>query len=372
MKPVIAYLDMTTAYGRGLDACWNGLLGGQHALSSVARFDTRHHRTNWAGIVDDLDPDAETSLCMQMLAPILDAARPHVGSDTVVVLGCTNGEIDLLERAVLGGSCSPRESRFAVFLEKIERNLGVAPGGLVVSAACTSGAAALAQAAALVQAGVCSSSLVVCCDCVSEFVFAGFSSLMALSPGTAHPFDAERSGLTVGEAAACVLVCDAPYAKARDLEPLAELAGWGLTNDANHMTGPSRDGRGLAEAIGTALAAAGAEPEDIVSICAHGTGTPYNDAMEMKALRRAFTDIARPTYSVKGAIGHTMGPAGLVEVGIGIRAQRECLAPPTVGCRRVDPEAEGWVAPVAQKTKAGPVLSTNAGFGGINAAVVLR
>ncbi len=372
MNPVVAHVDMTTAYGRGLDACWKGLLDGRHALSPVTRFDTSHHRTRWAGTVDTLDPDAETTLCMQMLTPLLDTVRPHLDPETVVVLGCTNGEIDLLQRAVFGNDGTAQQSRFTVFLEKIERTLGLPPGGTVVSAACASGAAALAQAASIVQSGNRNSALVVCSDCVSEFVFAGFSSLMALAPKTAQPFDAGRSGLTIGEAAVCVLVCNRPYAQARDLEPLAEIAGWGLTNDANHMTGPSRDGGGLAEAIGKALAAAGKPPRAIASICAHGTGTVYNDSMEMKALRRAFSDIPRPTYSVKGAIGHTMGPAGLVEVGIAMRAQRERMAPPTVGCRQVDPEAEGWVAPHSQPTGTGPVLSTNSGFGGINAAVVLR
>jgi 3-oxoacyl-[acyl-carrier-protein] synthase II len=372
VTPVIAHVDMTTAYGRGTGACWQGLLDGQHALSSVTRFDTSHHRTQWAGIVDGLDPAAEPSLCMQMLAPVLATARPHVQPDTAIVLGCTNGEIDLLQRAVLAGKGTPADSRFTAFLEKIEDALGLGPGGTVVSAACASGTAALAQAASLVQSGTRSSALVVCCDCVSEFVFAGFSSLMALTPDTARPFDTDRAGLTIGEAAVCVLVCGEPYARARGLEPLAGIAGWGLTNDANHMTGPSRDGNGLAEAIAKALAAAGEEPEAIASICAHGTGTPYNDSMEMKALQRAFPGGPRPTYSVKGAIGHTMGPAGLLEIGIAIRAQRERIAPPTVGCRHVDPEAEGWVAPHAQPTQAGPVLSMNSGFGGINAAVVLR
>jgi len=372
VRTVIAYIDMVTASGRGLDACWNGLLGGRHALSPVTRFDTSHHRTHWAGIVDGLDPDAEPSLCMQMLTPLIDAARPCVRPDTVVVLGCTNGEIDLLERAVLADKGSPADSRFSAFLEKVEDALGLDPGGMVVSAACASGTAALAQAASLVQSGTCNSSLVVCCDFVSEFVFAGFSSLMALSAETARPFDAERSGLTIGEAAACALVCNEQYAQACSLEPLAELAGWGLSNDANHMTGPSRDGGGLADAIDKAIAAAGEPPEAIVSICAHGTGTPYNDAMETKALRRAFAGVPRPTYSIKGAIGHTMGPAGLVETGIAVKARRERVAPPTIGCRRADPEAEGWVASDAQRTDAGPVLSTNSGFGGINAAVVLR
>jgi 3-oxoacyl-[acyl-carrier-protein] synthase II len=138
------------------------------------------------------------------------------------------------------------------------------------------------------------------------------------------------------------------------------------------MTAPSRDGDGLVRAIGQALALAGAAASDVAAVCAHGTGTVYNDAMEMSAFRRVWPD-PRPVFSIKGGAGHTMGAAGLVEMLVGLRALREGIVPPTVGLRRAAEEDAAWVSPAARPPAAGGVLlSTNSGFGGVNSALALR
>jgi 3-oxoacyl-[acyl-carrier-protein] synthase II len=150
------------------------------------------------------------------------------------------------------------------------------------------------------------------------------------------------------------------------------MAGWGLSTDANHMTGPSRDGSGLGRAIEHALARAGMSPDAIGSISAHGTGTPYNDSMEMKAFRRVFAESARPVYSLKGSIGHTMGAAGLVELAMSLQSLKAGVVPPSANLTRVDPEAEGWVHGTAIPAHdMGAVLSTNSGFGGTNSALIV-
>jgi 3-oxoacyl-[acyl-carrier-protein] synthase II len=214
--------------------------------------------------------------------------------------------------------------------------------------------------------------LVVGCDNVSEFVAAGFASLMALDEDMARPFDRDRRGLSLGEAAAFMLLMSEHRASRENRPVLAEISGWGLTGDANHITGPARDGSGLALALRKALQSAGISSDEVGSISAHGTGTLYNDSMEMKAFRSVFAGKPLPTYSVKGGIGHTMGTAGLVDIIVAIKTLMERVVPPTVNLRQVDPEALGWVASEPQPYDADVTVSTNSGFGGVNCAVVLK
>jgi 3-oxoacyl-[acyl-carrier-protein] synthase II len=257
-------------------------------------------------------------------------------------------------------------------LAKVAALAGTRDAGTLLSAACTSSAAALARAAALIRAGDADCVLVVGCDSVSEFVFAGFSALMALDSVPARPFDRHRAGLNVGEAAAVALVMSEARARREGRPLLGEIAGWGLSDDANHMTGPSRDSAGLIQAITRALAVAGVTAQAIGLIGAHGTGTRYNDEMEMRAFHGVFGDRPVPAYSVKGAIGHTMGAAGLVETLIALRSLKEGLAPPSVNLVEADDDAAGWVAAHPRPVAAKAALVTNAGFGGINTALVLR
>jgi 3-oxoacyl-[acyl-carrier-protein] synthase II len=154
-------------------------------------------------------------------------------------------------------------------------------------------------------------------------------------------------------------------------EPLGSIVGWGMSDDADHMTRPSSESGGRALAISKAISYGGIEKNSIGLISAHGTGTIYNDAMEIKAFRAIF-DYETPVYSIKGAIGHTMGAAGLVETIIALRALRECIVPPTINLRECEENAEGWVSPESRRIDKGKMaLITNAGFGGINAALIL-
>jgi 3-oxoacyl-(acyl-carrier-protein) synthase len=151
---------------------------------------------------------------------------------------------------------------------------------------------------------------------------------------------------------------------------LGSIAGWAASNDASHITRPDTTGGQLARAIRQAMERAGVAPGQVDFISAHGTGTRYNDAMEMAAFQSLFS--ARPVFSVKGALGHTLGAAGLVEILISFRALSEHLVPPTIGLRQPEDCASGWATecpiPLDQSRVA---LTTNSGFGGINAALVL-
>ncbi len=371
MKALIVASDMLTPYGRGTDACWQGIHAGRTAIAAVTRFKTEAFQSRFAGIVPGLTYHGTESLVLQMLTTLFEGAD-DIPRDAKLILATTKGEVDLLEIHVLEKRGTEEDSIVSRLLEKVEKLSGAAGGSMIVSAACTSASSAAGRAAAMIRSGEADCVLVVACDSVTEFIFSGFSSLMALDKVPARPFDRRRAGLTVGEAAAYALVMSEERAKREKRNILGEIAGWGLSDDANHMTGPSRESEGLILAVNKALTSAGIDAGGIGFIGAHGTGTVYNDAMEMRAFHAVFRDAPVPVYSIKGGIGHTMGAAGLVETLIALRALQEGIVPPTVNLEEADPNALGWVSteprPVRKNTMA---LITNAGFSGINSALVL-
>jgi 3-oxoacyl-[acyl-carrier-protein] synthase II len=369
---VVVACDLVSPYGWGVDRCWEGLLSGETAIRPFDRFSTASLRCDKAALVPDLDPRREETLAMQLLRPLIEKSVSLIPPDALLIAATTNGEIDILERSVLDGIPDAAESRFARVADRIQRLCGLSQPGVVVCAACASSSAAVAQGAAMIRDGDRDCVLVVACDNVSEFVAAGFSSLMALDKDVARPFDKDRKGMSLGEAAAWTLLMSDARASREERPVLARISGWGLSSDANHITGPARDGSGLALALRKALESANLSAEEVGSISAHGTGTEYNDLMEMKAFKSVFGARSLPTYSLKGGIGHTMGTAGLADIIIAIRSLWERRVPPTVGLRNVDDEAVGWASPEPRACDGDVTASTNSGFGGINCAVVLR
>jgi 3-oxoacyl-[acyl-carrier-protein] synthase II len=372
MKAVVVESDILTPFGPGIDACWDGLLANRTAISRISRFSTKAFFSECGGIVPGLQYHGEISLVMQMISMLFDRSGTKIPGDAKVMLATTKGEIDLLEKSIITGIGDVAESSLNNLLRKVIDLTGTKGGGMVVSAACTSSSAAVARAAAMIRNGHADCVLVLACDSVTEFIFSGFSSLMALDKIPARPFDKNRSGLSVGEAAAYMLVMCEERAVREQRTIIGEIAGWGMSNDANHMTGPSRESEGLVRAINAALDSAGITAHQVGFISAHGTGTPYNDAMEMRAFRTVFKDRKVPVYSIKGGIGHTMGTAGLVEMAIAQRARRENIVPPTVNLKEADDDAIGWVADRHQAIGPNSIaLVTNAGFSGVNTALVM-
>jgi 3-oxoacyl-[acyl-carrier-protein] synthase II len=373
MKVLVVQQDLVTAWGRGMESCWSGLMSGAPAFTDVSRFSTKAFNAHIAAQVPGLPEGDDSSRVMRMLAPLLAPLAGTLPEGTLVLLATTTGEVDLLERHLLSGKPAGDQSRLDVLLGRIQAVLGVTGPGRIISAACASSAAAIAHGASLIAAGERDSVLVVACDAVTEFIYAGFASLMALDPEGARPFDKARKGLTAGEAAGVVWLMSGERARREKRRSLGEVAGWGMSCDANHMTGPSRDGAGLVNAIDKAFLRAGVVSGEVGSVSAHGTGTPYNDAMEMKAFRQIFTDSPVPVYSIKGSLGHTMGAAGLVEMLVALKSMEIQVVPPSANLHEVDPEAVGWVSRQEVRTDGmNVVLSTNSGFGGVNAALVLK
>ncbi len=372
MKAVAVACDLVSPYGWGVDACWQEVTSKRTAIRRFERLSGGSFPVEKAGFVEGLDPDRDETLVMQMVRPLIEKNVSAIPADALLLLATTNGEIDILERSVLRGDGDAAGSRPACLAKKVEDLCGLDDPGIVVCAACASSSAAVAQGSAMIRDGDRDCVLVVGCDNVSEFVAAGFSSLMALDEDVARPFDRKRKGLSLGEAAAFLLLMSESRAAREGRPVLAEISGWGLTSDAHHITGPAPDGSGLALALRKALDSAGMRAENVGSICAHGTGTVYNDSMEMKAFKSIFRERPLPTYSLKGAIGHTMGTAGLVDIIVAIRTLAEERVPPTVNLRDVDDEAVGWASPEGRRFDSAVTVSTNSGFGGINCAVVLE
>jgi 3-oxoacyl-[acyl-carrier-protein] synthase II len=257
-------------------------------------------------------------------------------------------------------------------LRRISGKFGLRAPGININAACASSTIAVARAASLIAAGKVEAVLVVCVDLVSEFVFSGFSALHALSPGVCRPFDRNRDGLTLGEGAAALLLMSRERAQREGRPELGVIAGWGAANDATHITAPARDGCGLIQSVRQALKRAGIEAGSIAAISAHGTATPYNDQMELTAFRTLFGERAVPMHSVKGSIGHTLGAAGGIEVALGARCLAAGTLPGTVGMLEAEPAGAGLLSRSAQRIEGNYLLSTNSGFGGVNAALILR
>jgi len=371
-KVVMVANDMVTAYGWGIEACWEGLFSNRSAIKPIRHFGAETTQKSAAGIVDELDVKTHETRVMAMLKPLLQKSEKLIPKDSLCLLATTLGEIEYLENSVLNQQVSEGESCPAELLSKIEEITSLQKPGIVFSAACCSSTIAIAEGAAMIADRKESSVLVVACDSVSEFLYAGFSSLLVIDSEQARPFDQNRKGLNIGEAAGFILLMSEARALLEGRKILGEIVGWGMSNDANHMTGPSRNGECLAKAILQALENANIDRKAVASISAHGTGTVYNDAMEIKAFKTAFENQALPTYSMKGAIGHTMAAAGLIEALIAFKSLSQQKIPSTVGIQQVDAEAVGWISTNIQKASGCYALSTNSGFGGVNAALILK
>jgi 3-oxoacyl-[acyl-carrier-protein] synthase II len=193
--------------------------------------------------------------------------------------------------------------------------------------------------------------------------------------GMSRPFDLRRDGFVMGEGAAVLVLERAEHAAARGAEVFARIAGYGASNDAFHITQPAEDGRGAADAMRSALADAGASPTDAGYLNAHGTGTPFNDKIETKAIKAVFNGAGTPPpiSSTKSAIGHLLGAAGAVEAVVLVEAVRRGVLPPTLNYGEPDPECDLDYVPDGPREAPGLELamSNSFGFGGQNACLAV-
>lgn len=368
---VISQVATLTALGEGIEPLWQGLLAGRSGIGEVDRFACDNYISRHAATINDLTAPENGSLLDDILTR-LDSQLGPVPADCRLLTASTKGEIDLLTRSCRAGQPLPEAVLFEPLLDKVGKRFGLKDRGVNINAACASSTIAVMRAAGMIAAGVADAVLVYAADLVSEFVFSGFSALQALSGDVCRPFDQERSGLNLGEAGVALLLMSAERAQNEGRPVLARVAGWGAANDAHHVTAPARDGSGLILACRQALETAGIAAEQLAAVNAHGTGTVYNDAMELTAFTSIFGEKLPPLHGVKGSLGHCLGAAGGVEIAIACRALQEQKIPGTVGCAQPEEAGQGRLSANAQNISGDYLLCTNSGFGGINGAVILQ
>ncbi|MGE0801406.1 MAG: beta-ketoacyl-ACP synthase [Lautropia sp.] len=392
MQPLlISSHTLVTALGSGSAATLDALRQGRTGLAPC-RFETVELDT-WVGEVPGvdavaLDPRladwncrnnrlAQLALDRDGFAARARAAVARYGAARVgVFVGTsTSGilEAELAYRARDGAGRLPSSFHYAgshnsfSVADFTRRYLGIAGPAVAVSAACASSAKVFGNAARMMACGLIDAAVVGGVDSLCLTTLYGFDSLELVSREPCRPFDLHRNGISIGEAAGFALlerVTTRP-------DPAAVLfAGIGESSDAHHMSAPHPQGTGARAAIEAALAGAGLAPRDIDYINLHGTGTPSNDAAEDRAVFDVFGDTV-PASSTKGATGHTLGAAGIVEALIGLLAIEHGLAPGGLHTATPDPALKSRYLLANLTTRIDRVVSNSFGFGGANCAMVL-
>lgn len=283
---------------------------------------------------------------------------------TALIVSTTKGNIALLEEERTGGA-QPLEL-FAT-AGRIAAYFDAAAKPLVISNACISGLLAILAGQRLIRSGRYDHAVICGADVLTQFVRSGFQSFQAISDEPCRPFDAARKGISLGEGAATVILTkNSTLLKRKTAIRLGEGAS---SNDANHISGPSRTGAELSAAITRAIQQSGLQPEDMGFVSAHGTATLYNDEMEAKAFHLSGLQNV-PVNSLKGYYGHTLGAAGLIEAIIGMHSMLEDMVIPTAGFSESGVSLPLKLSNRPEHRPMEHYLKTTSGFGGCNAAMV--
>lgn len=359
---IAPHKSLVCGYGQSLDAALAMMAARQSALRPMAADDGT---TFWGQRADGAPSRPGLSRLEAMMATALEDCmagngRSQAGSRTGVIFSTTKGNIG--EATPQGGAARLTLHETAL---RVARAAGLEAEPVVICNACISGVAAVIAGSRLIRSGAYDDILVVGGDEMSRFVTSGFLGFRSVSAEACRPYDARHDGLSLGEAAGCLMLTND-----EGLAGCTAVGGGALTNDANHISGPSRTGEPLAEAIGRALRQSGVEPQNVAFVNAHGTGTVYNDIMEAKALTLAgLQDV--PVNSLKPYLGHTLGASGLVELMVCDDELTRGELLPTLGFASPAPECRLRVSGEAQKVRGECCVKTASGFGGCNAAVVL-
>lgn len=404
-RVVVTGMGLVTPCGTGLEKTWSALLEGKSGIKPITLFDTTAFETRIAGEVTDFD--AKTWLDAKEIRrndrfiqfaiaaaemALEDAAyrvSPEEAERVGVIVGAGLGGLATIEEtaAVIASRGPKKVSPF--FIPGLIVNL--APGQISIRmgakgpnwspvSACATSAHALGEAAELLRRGTCDVVITGGAEAtITPLGIGGFNAMKALStrnhePEKAcRPWDEDRDGFVMGEGAGIVVLETLEHALARGARIHAELAGYGATADAYHITHP--DGQGAIRAMRLALADAGLEPERIEYINAHGTSTPVGDVQEIEAIKEVFGAHAErlAVSSSKSMHGHMLGAAGAVEAVVTAKALQTGIIPPTINLDRPSPGCDLDLVPhVAQRRELQSALTNSFGFGGTNASLLLR
>jgi 3-oxoacyl-[acyl-carrier-protein] synthase II len=399
-RVVVSGIGVITAIGEGRAAFWTNLLQGQCGVSPVTSFDTSGYRVHNGAEVRTFDtakyvrrlPAESVGSASRFAIAAARLALDDGGfeSDTAeqsrvaVVIGTTSGEprvIEALDDVLIAGH---PDSVDRAFVRQYPSHLIAAHvaaefrfGGVAVTipTACAAGNGALAYASDAIRSGAADVVLAGGADVFSRITYTGFSRLGAIAPERCQPFDRRRKGMIPGEGAGMLLLESHEHALARGAHVYAEVAGYGLSCDAYHMTSGHPAGDGAVRAMQMALVSAGIEPEDVSYISAHGTGTEVNDRLETLAIKRVFGRAAYgiPVSSIKSMLGHAMGAASAIEAAACAMAVATDRVPPTMHLEEPDPFCDlDYVPNVARDHRVAVAMNNAYAFGGNNSCLLLR
>ncbi len=381
-------LGAVSPFGVGVKAYWDGVRTGACAIRPITLIETEGFRCRIAAEVPGPLPGSARRSRADRLA--LAAAReaaddaglgPHERRDSALVVGAVGGGMLEAEGWYWNLRRNTRPDRAALarlrailpasHAEAVGSALGLGGPRETIVTACSSGAAALAVAADLVAGGVAPVALAGGVDALTRICYLGFNALKLLDPEPCRPFDRDRRGMSIGEGAAFVVLEDADHARARGARAYAELAGYGMTTDAFHVTSPHPDGEGMVRAMQEALACASLGPDAVGYCNAHGTATPQNDRIEARALRVVFGEGRILVSSTKSMIGHAMAAAGSLEGVATVLALVHEVIPPTAHLTTPDPEVAFDCVPGEPREIALEcAISNSFGFGGQNVTLL--
>jgi 3-oxoacyl-[acyl-carrier-protein] synthase II len=394
-RVVVTGIGIITAHGVGKEKNWAKTVSGISSIQNITAFDSSKYRGKQGGEVTEFSTTHIYTLSGKRLdrashllihatrEALLDAQiNDEIKNVTVLLsLGTTLGGMLSGERfhkeAIKKGSDNARTTLVSDYLAYCQamnlfREIQLKGDFLVFSNACASGTNAVGHGFHVVRSGKYKVAICGGYDTMSEFAFAGFNSLMAISPTLCRPFDKKRDGLVLGEGAGILILEELEHALNRKALIHGEIIGYGESTDAYHITSPEPSGRSASIAIKKAWAAAG-EPA-INYINAHGTGTRFNDLMETKAIVMALGDKARgiPVSSTKPMTGHLLGAAGAIEAIISLFSIMHKTLPPNINYSCPDPECNLNIITKAERYDIKTVLSNSFGFGGSNASILIK
>jgi len=404
---VVTGIGLVSSLGIGTEATWEGLCAGRSGVAGITKFDATAFAARIAAEVKGFDPlqfvDKKDVKKMDVFIHYAIAASQFALDDAKLPIGPDNadrvgvfiasgiggfGTIEREHQALLEGG--PRKiSPFfipAAIINLASGQVSIRTGAkgpnLATCTACSASAHAVGEAFEIIRRGAADAMIVGGSEAaITPMGVGGFAAMRALSTRNdeperaSRPFDKERDGFVIGEGSGVIVLEELESATRRGARIYAEVAGYGATADAFHITAPSEDGEGATRCMRVALESAGIGPADVQYINAHGTSTPFNDKLETLAIRTLFGEYA-PTLAVsstKSMTGHLLGAAGGLEAGITALAVYHQTMPPTINQDTPDPECDlDYIPWKARKAPITYALSNSFGFGGTNAALLLR
>lgn len=405
-RVVITGMGTINPIGHNVNETWESIKNKECGIQEISLIDSSTYKTKFDAEIKNYDPneffDPKTAKRNDRYTQFgIIAAREAVKDSGITKENSDHSRIGTYFSSGIGGLTTIQE-QCQIYFEKGNSRISplfipmgisnMAAGTIAIEhgfkgesmsivTACASSAHAIGEAYRAIQLGEEDIILAGGSEAsINEVALAGFENMKALTHATevdraSIPFDAERSGFVMGEGAGAIILEELEHAKARGVKIYAELIGYGSTTDAYHITSPSPDGEGGANAMKRALRNANIKPEEVDYINAHGTSTHLNDAIETKAIKATFGEHAKKLMvsSTKGNTGHLLGGAGVLEAIISVKAINDSLVPPTINYKVKDEECDLDIVPnEPRKADIKVAMSNSLGFGGHNATIIVR